>query len=103
MPRPIVASKIERIWLPDSVKRWRTPAAVSASTSRTAPLVLMRGPPGRSARGDGRQQLRQLCERGRIERGRRRAHARGGDPAAAAEDLLADSHRGAGYCAGLGL
>src|SRR4029453_10275619 len=97
----MVASKIERIRLPDSVKRWRTPPAVRASTSRVAPLTRMRELPRRSARGEDRQELRELCERGRIGRGGWGAHAGRGDPAAAAEDFLADGHRGAGHGARL--
>src|SRR5215510_3166586 len=90
MPRPMVASKIDRIWLPESVKSWRTPAAARASTSRVAPVLMQKGRSFGSAAGDDRQELGQLLERRAIERGRRRPHTCRGDPAAAAQDLLAD-------------
>src|SRR5688572_25190845 len=37
-PLPRLASSSERIWLPESEKRCRTPAADSASTTRCAPV-----------------------------------------------------------------
>src|SRR5262250_1619833 len=40
MSRPIVASYMDRIWLPDSEKSWRTPRSASAATTRSAPRVL---------------------------------------------------------------
>ena len=38
-PLPMQASKIGRFWLPERAKRWRTPAAVSAWTTLSAPVM----------------------------------------------------------------
>src|SRR5882724_13495106 len=66
------------------------------------PLTGRRGI-GRRLAGDGGEDLGELLERLRVQRGRGGTHEGGADPSAPAEDLLADTHRRARRGAGLAL
>src|ERR1700675_918481 len=52
---------MERIWLPESEKRWRTPALASAPTTRSAPRAVTGGLAHAAARGDRPDHLDRLA------------------------------------------